>query len=216
MKLSWQDDLRRVHLEEPTFAALVALVAATFTLPVSSSSDGVAGVLGAGLRLVYTDPEGDTLTLTNDGEVGEALAVTASSPTPRALVVRVVPAMPAPSLAPLSAPADVSGAAAPSTSVLPLAGMPAPPVVWGVDSPAVVGHHEPASPLPQWLLEEEERDLQAALRASTAGGPGTRVGAGGAVAGVPAPRDPPHSSLSAYASQDYHHPNPRFIWRPYD
>ena len=61
----------RLGPEEETFAAVAALVATAF--PDSNWLEWREW------RAVYVDPEGDTITVTNDGELAEGLAVAASA-----------------------------------------------------------------------------------------------------------------------------------------
>jgi hypothetical protein len=61
LKLSWNNDLRRVRLEgEPSLDALRALIVTSFpALPTPPTS----------VRITYTDPDGDVVSIHTDSEV---------------------------------------------------------------------------------------------------------------------------------------------------
>jgi hypothetical protein len=78
VKLMLGADIRRAALDEPTLAALRALVKTHFKLGARAC------------RLLWVDDEGDRVTLTADEQVQEALALAGSGG--RLLKIEVLPA----------------------------------------------------------------------------------------------------------------------------
>lgn len=180
----------RLGPEEETFAAVAALVATAF--PDSNWLEW---------RAVYVDPEGDTITVTNDGELAEGLAVAAS------------------------ASASASGSAA--AAALTLRILPKDPGPWPSTEVVVggAGAGDPARVVDAAASRErdrerdrEARDLRAALRASLGGAPeweswtlGSVGTSRGPVGGVTT--EEPYRGVPAYATTGYIPPLSRFIWR---